>query len=113
MIKNTLLAALCVFSLNSFACGSALPTNDVNFCASFKAEASCYCKVSFGQPAGICDNMKQLYSVMVSTYKTLQKACSAQSYTSQQNCMDNWKCYMQGGYDSTGKACSSTQLPCA
>ena len=111
MIKKILVLSLCLFSISIFACPRATPTNDVNFCASFKAAATCYC-TSSGLPPSMCQDMGQLYKRMLSVFGSLQKACAYQSYTSVQDCVDNWSCYLRGGIDSTGKLCSSTQLAC-
>lgn len=102
------------FNLSAFAssCHLALPTNDPNFCPSFKAAATCYCSES-GLPNGVCLDMHTLYNRMMIVFKnSLEKACKFQHHTSTQDCVDNWSCYLAGGVDSTGKSCSSTGLPC-
>lgn len=96
---------------NVVACGNAVPTNDVNFCSSFKTVATCYC-TSSGLPSGMCQDMNMLYARMVSVYGSLDKACAAQPYTTKQDCLDNWNCYRLGGVDSRGRICSSTKKPC-
>lgn len=103
-----------VFSLSVFSavsCGNALPTNDVNFCSSFKVVAKCYC-TSSGLPGPMCEDMNVLYARMVSVYGSLDKACTAQRYTTKQDCLDNWNCYRRGGVDSRGRLCSSNQKSC-
>lgn len=111
MIKKLFITFMCFVSVSSFACPRAVPTNDVNFCASFKAAATCYC-TSSGLPSGMCQDMNQLYFRMLTVFGSLQKACEYQTYTSVQDCMNNWNCYLHGGVDSTGKSCSSTQKAC-
>ena len=95
----------------SLACPNALPTDNINFCTSFKSAATCYC-TSSGLPAGMCQDMSALYSRMVMVFGSLQRACEYQKYTTTQNCMDNWNCYLHGGRDSQAKLCSSTALAC-
>lgn len=95
----------------SLACSNALPTNDANFCSSFKSVASCYCTAS-GLPSGMCQDMNALHARMVMVFGSLQKACEYQKHTSAKNCMDNWNCYLHGGKDSLGRLCSSTGAAC-
>ena len=110
-MKNIFFALACFFSASGFACTNAVPTNDINFCSSFKVAATCYCSSS-GMPASMCQDMNQLYSRMMSMFGSLQRACGFQRYTTVQDCVDNWNCYLQGGIDSQGRACSSTQRAC-
>lgn len=111
MLKKLAVVALCVYNLSVFACPRALPTNDPNFCASFKIAGTCYC-TDTGLPSGMCQDMGLLYRRMLSVFGSLQKACEYQTHTSTQDCMDNWNCYLQGGIDSTGKWCSGTKQAC-
>lgn len=111
MIKKKFVAFMCFYSVYTFACVKALPTNDANFCASFKSAATCYC-TSSGLPSGMCQDMNQLYYRMLGVFGTLRKACEHQTYTSAQDCVDNWSCYLRGGIDSTGKACNATERAC-
>ncbi|CEG56331.1 hypothetical protein [Legionella fallonii] len=111
MIKRIVILSLYLFSLSSFACDKALPTNDVNFCASFKVAATCYCTTS-GLPTGLCQDMNALYNRMITVFGTLRKACEYQRYTSTEDCMDNWNCYRFGGVDSRGRLCSSNKQAC-
>ncbi len=103
MIRKFFVIFVCIFSASSFACPRATPLGDADFCSSFKTAATCYC-TNAGLPAGMCQNMNQLYLRMLSIYSTLQKACEHQTYTTTQDCMDNWNCYLKG-VDSTGKSC--------
>ena len=111
MLKKTLIFTMAAFSISTFACSTALPTDDVNFCSSFKSVATCYC-TSSGLPSGMCQDMNQLYNRMVIVFGSLKKACDYQHYTNAQDCMNNWNCYLNGGIDSAGKSCSSTQMAC-
>jgi len=110
-MKNFLIAIACCISLSSFACPNAQPTNDVNFCPTFKSAATCYC-TSSGLPAGMCQDMRALYGRMMVVFGSLKKACEYQHYTTTQECMDNWNCYLRGGVDSQGRACGSNQRSC-
>lgn len=98
----------CVFA---FACSKALPTDNPQFCSSFKVAATCYC-TSSGLPAGMCQDMDTLYKRMLGVFGTLKKACEYQKHTTPQDCMDNWNCFRFGGVDSRGKLCGGTKQPC-
>ena len=111
MIKRLVLIFLCFFSMSSFACTIAAPTDDINFCSTFKVAASCYC-TSSGLPSGMCQDMNALYHRMMIVFGNLQKACEYQHYTTPQDCVDNWTCYLLGGIDSRGRLCNGTQRPC-
>lgn len=111
MKKGLFIVFLSIMNVAAFACDRALPTNDVNFCPSFKSVAICYC-TSSGLPAGMCQDMNALYNRLLSTFGSLQKACEFQRYTSTQDCMDNWNCYRVGGADSQGRLCRSSGLAC-
>lgn len=102
---------LCLFSISAYTCPRALPTNDPNFCPSFKTAATCYCSDS-GLPKGMCEDMNQLYLRLIVVFGTLDKACEFQQHTTKRDCLDNWNCYLHGGTDSTAKSCSSTGQPC-
>ena len=110
-LKYTIAYSFFLLSGISSACTNALPTNDAGFCASFKSVAACYC-TSSGLPAGMCQDPRSLYNRMLIIFGSLQKACAYQHYTTTQDCMDNWNCYLQGGIDSQGKFCSSTGRAC-
>jgi hypothetical protein len=113
MIRRIFAVLLCFFSVSTFAfaCNKALPTDNPNFCSSFKTAAICYC-TSSGLPPMMCQDMKMLYARLISVFGSLQKTCEYQKHTSTQDCMDNWNCYRLGGVDSHGKACSSTRKAC-
>jgi hypothetical protein len=115
MLKKIYLAALMYGSLFSTAafsyCSNALPTDDPNFCASFKLVAKCYC-TSSGLPAGMCEDMNQLALRLKAVFGSLEKACKSQKYTNAEDCMDNWNCYLNGGVDSRNRICSSNYRAC-
>lgn len=111
MIKQIFAFFIYFCSFSAFSCINALPTDNVNFCPSFKTAAVCYC-TSSGLPGGMCQDMNTLYNRMLSVFGSLQKACEYQKYTSTQDCMDNWNCYRLGGVDSRGRRCSSTGMKC-
>ena len=95
----------------SIACPPALATDDLNFCASFKSAAQCYCTAS-GLPVGMCTNMGLLYTRMIHTFGSVERACSYQHNTSYQECLDDWKCYRLGGQNSQNTLCSGTGNAC-
>ena len=111
MIKVFFTAVFFFFSTLALACNRAAPTDSPQFCTSFKAAASCYC-TSSGLPTGMCQDMNALYSRMLFIFGTLQRACEYQKYTSTQDCIDNWNCYLRGGIDSKGKLCNGTKRSC-
>ena len=94
------------------ACGQADPIDSPTFCATFKAVAKCHCSESL--PDDMCDDMNMLYGFMLDMTPggTLDEACSMQSDTSVQNCIDDWNCYRNGGKDSQGNSCSGTGRAC-
>ncbi|OGV39845.1 MAG: hypothetical protein A3F46_07935 [Legionellales bacterium RIFCSPHIGHO2_12_FULL_42_9] len=110
MIRKLLVIAIAFFSVSSFACINALPTDDVNFCATFKTAAGCYCSESL--PGCSRFSMDRIYSLLITRYRTLEAACNSQTNTDPQTCIDGWNCYRLGGIDSQGRVCSSTQLAC-
>lgn len=114
MIKRVVTIFVSFFAASVFAssCPGAASTDAVNFCASFKTAATCYCTAS-GLPGSMCQDMNALYNRMIIIFGSLQKACEFQKHTTTQVCMDNWNCYRNGGTDSKGRACSSTRMPCS
>ena len=110
-MKKILVGFIYFFSISAFACPMAVPTNNVNFCASFKAVATCHC-TSSGLPSGMCQDINALYNRMLIVFGSLQKACEYQHHTSTPICMDNWNCFLHGGVDSRGNVCSSTGMAC-
>ena len=99
------------FSFSAIACPNAVPVDDAGFCSSFKSAAACYCTAS-GLPFGMCQDMHVLYNRMIVVFKSLENACKFQHHTTTQDCIDNWRCYLAGGQDSSGRICSSTGFPC-
>jgi hypothetical protein len=113
MIKGILTGFICLISSVTFACPAALPTNDVNFCASFETATFCYCTTS-GYSRLICQDMNMIYNLMmVMGQGSLEKACKHfEKYSTLRDCVDNWTCYRFGGTDSRGRKCSNTQQAC-
>jgi hypothetical protein len=102
-MKRVLLVFLCFFWVTGFAaCEKAAPTDEIAFCDSFKAAATCYCASSL--PAGMCGDMKALYERMLLTFRTLEIACTLQRYTSKEECVADWNCYLKG-ISSYGRTC--------
>lgn len=113
MIKKMITLAVCLFSISSFAmvaCTSALPTTHPGFCASFSTAASCYCSNTL--PKKMCENVEQVYKIMIARYGSIDTACKFQRETSAQTCIDDWHCYRKGGQDSLGGLCSGTGKSC-
>lgn len=80
---------------------NAPPTTDPAFCARFKAIAFEHCKVD--APKGTpCNNIALLYTLMMSKFGTLEKACSyaaqfgSEKRTSAAQCVQDWNCYRLG-----------------
>ena len=115
MIKKIIALSVYLFSASTFAaltaCPSAVSSSEPGFCSSFKLAAQCHCTNS-GLPVGMCTNMQVLYSRMISTFGSVQRACEFQHDTSTQNCVDDWSCYQNGGINSQGGLCSSTGNAC-
>ncbi|MBA4695850.1 MAG: hypothetical protein H2069_00495 [Legionella sp.] len=113
MIKRSIITCLSFLTCSAFACTNAVPTDNPGFCASFKSSAICYCKEASGIAGKLtCKSMNVIYTLMKSRYGSISSACAAQHYTSQQECIDGWHCYYNGGVDSLGRACSSTGVAC-
>lgn len=93
------------------ACPTAVSSNLPGFCNSFKSVAECHC-TSSGLPKGMCQNMKLLFTRMISTFGSVQRACEFQHDTSVQTCIEAWNCYRLGGQNSNNQLCSGTGLPC-
>ena len=113
MLKKFVAALLFNITVSSavFACPSALPSNDPNFCSSFHKAAECYC-TSSGLPLRMCNNMTLLYQRMIASLGSLENACRFQIHTSTQECIDEWVCYRNGGTNSRGELCSGTGNAC-
>lgn len=115
MIKKIIATAICLFSFSCFsmtlACPSALPTTHPGFCASFASVASCHCSSTL--PKKMCENIDQIYKLMIARYGSIEVACKFQKETTPQDCLDDWHCYRIGGKNSKGGLCSSTGKPCA
>lgn len=114
-MKKILILIFSCLSFSCFAakssCPQAVPTNDPNFCFSFKSVAECHCTTS-GLPRGMCTDMQKIWDRMISVFGTLKAACNYQTDTSPQTCIDDWNCYRIGGKDSRGRLCSATGKSC-
>ena len=105
------LLGLLFISNNVFSCATIGDFESSNFCQAFDEIAKCHCAQT-GLPAKLCQNVSLIYSRMISTFGSIEKACRFQKDTSLKNCIDAWKCYREGGQLSNGKFCSGTGLPC-
>src|SRR5689334_4606211 len=110
-MKRSFILLAFFWSISAFAtdfysnCPQALPTNDANFCSSFKSVAECHC-IESGLPKKMCQDVEAIYVRMISMFGSVQKACQYQHDTSTRNCIDDWNCYRTGGKDSYGNLCS-------
>lgn len=94
-------------------CAQAVPTETAGFCASFASIAQCHCSVCHGLPSGMCTNMETVYTRMIAAYKSVSAACLAQKdIVDPAVCMDDWKCYRDGGLNSKGLPCNATGRSC-
>ncbi len=113
MIKKMVTLAVCLFSFSCFAlgpCPSAVPTTHPGFCASFASVASCHCAQTL--PKKMCEDVRQIYKLMIARYGSIETACKVQRDTTPQTCMDDWQCYRIGGKDSRGGLCSGSGKSC-
>lgn len=99
------------FSLASWSCQQADAYDTPEFCANFESIAKCHCQAT-GLPARLCANVPMIYSRMLSTFGSIEKACRYQKDTSYQSCLDAWQCYQKGGRLADGRICNGTGLPC-
>jgi hypothetical protein len=99
------------FPFSTFSCAKIDNFESPEFCKAFEEIARCHCTNS-GLPSRLCQNVQSIYSRMISTFGSIDKACRFQKDTSQNNCIDAWKCYLQGGELGDGQACSGSRLPC-
>ncbi len=115
MMRRCLICLALFFSVvcGVFAgnCPFATPASNSGFCNSFHVAAECRCTAS-GLPRGMCANMTLLYNRMLSMFGSVERACQFQHDTSFDVCIEDWKCYRQGGVDSHGELCNSTGLVC-
>ncbi len=81
------------------------------FCQEFENIARCHCTNS-GLPARMCQKVDLIYSRMISTFGTIEKACRFQKDTSVQNCIAAWQCYLKGGQLEDGRLCNGTGYAC-
>ena len=100
------------FSSTLFAaCPKASPTHSSKFCSTFNTAAKCHCTAS-GLPVSMCSNVRLLYQRLMVTFGTLEKTCEFQHDTSKEDCIDSWKCYLNGGKNAAGKLCNATGRSC-
>lgn len=98
-------------SFANLSCPQAVATTDPNFCPSFTAVAICHCTDS-GLPPSVCTDVNEIYKRMIDLFGSIERACKYQHDTDTQTCIDDWKCYREGGQDSKGGQCSSTGKAC-
>lgn len=114
MIKKIFVTTLLCLSSTIFACDKAVPTTNPNFCSSFTSVAYCHCMQNIHSSI-VCSNMTVLYNAMLQEYHSLESACAVAAKkheASQQECIDDWNCYWNGGRDSTGGLCSGNGQRC-
>lgn len=110
MIRKILFLSCSLYSLSCFACPQAVHTSHPHFCDSFHSVAQCHCADSL--PHSMCKDMQKLYARMISMFGSVERACRFQQDTSTQNCIDDWKCYREGGVNTQGELCSGTGDKC-
>jgi len=109
-LTNVILA-LALVSQSVFSCATIGDFESPSFCQDFDQIAKCHCSQT-GLPAKLCQNVSLIYSRMISTFGSIEKACRFQKDTTQENCIDAWKCYREGGQLSNGKFCSGSGIAC-
>ena len=93
-------------------CPQAVSASDKEFCSSFQKVAQCHCQAS-GLPAKMCQNVSMVYKRMINTFGSLERACQYQKDTSYETCIEDWRCYQQGGLTNDGQLCSGSGLACS
>jgi len=112
MKKTFFCVILFFFSSTLFAvCPRASTTDSPKFCQTFTAAAKCHCTAG-GLPAAMCSNVRLLYQRLIITFGTLEKTCEFQHDTNKEDCIDSWKCYLNGGKNAAGKLCNGTGRSC-
>lgn len=48
----------------------------------------------------------------MATFGSLEKICAFQRDTTKEDCIDSWRCYLNGGKNLEGKLCNSTGRSC-
>lgn len=113
-LKPTLACFFLFSSIKALAiCTPSLPPSSPGFCESFKVAAICHCTQTWGLPQRMCQDMNKLYSRMMASFGSLQRACEYQHDTTTQECIDDWNCYRRGGMTSDGQLCGGTGRACA
>lgn len=102
-MKKIITFLMCsTLSFSCFAdCAEAPPTSDPTFCPTFKAIAKCHCLADSGNtiPEKQCEDMNIVYSRMVATFGSQERACQWQEKSGSeirvkyQICMDDWNYY--------------------
>lgn len=114
MIRKMVALAICLFSFSSFAmtsCPQAFPASQPGFCETFKTSVTCFCAQTL--PQKLCENINQVYQLMIARYGSVEIACKFQRETSIQVCIDDWRCYKNGGVDSQGGPCNGSGSACS
>jgi hypothetical protein len=112
-MKRIFLWVVCFFfsSVLIAACPRATSTDSSSFCPSFKEAAKCHCTAS-GLPTMMCTNVRLLFQRLMVTFGSLERTCEFQRDTTKEDCMDSWKCYLNGGKNMQGQLCNSTGRSC-
>lgn len=103
--------AFYALSFVSWSCQQTNAYDSPEFCSLFESIAKCHCQAT-GLPAKLCSNVPQIYSRMIATFGSIQKACRYQKDTSVQSCLEAWQCYQKGGQLPDGRICNGSGLPC-
>jgi hypothetical protein len=112
-MKKFVVGVICFFctSVLIAGCPKAAGTNTPQFCATFKTAAQCHCTAS-GLPQALCTNVRLLYQRLIITFGTIEKTCAFQRDTTKENCIESWKCYLNGGKNMAGQLCNGTGRSC-
>lgn len=105
------LVGFVMMSFPSWSCQQTNAYDSPEFCGMFESIARCHCQAS-GLPARACSSMSQIYSRMMATFGSIDRACRYQKDTSFQSCLDAWQCYQKGGQLADGRLCNGTGVPC-
>ena len=103
-IIGAMLASSTIFAAN---CPQAVSASEAEFCGSFQQVAQCHCQAS-GLPAKMCQNVSMVYKRMINTFGSLERACQYQKDTSYETCIEDWRCYQQGGLTNNGQLCNGS-----
>lgn len=112
ILKPVLVFTMLTSSIFASNCPQAVPASTPEFCGSFQHVAQCHCQAS-GLPAKMCQNVTMVYKRMVNTFGSLERACQYQKDTSYETCIEDWRCYQQGGLTNDGQLCNGSGLACS